>query len=95
MTVWDKLINRIKRIDKNLRFEELEKVLVDMDYIPTQPRSGSSHWTFRKKDHAPITIPNHQPIKIAYVKEVKVAVMQYELEKIEEERKAKEKNEEG
>ena len=35
------------------------------------PRSGSSHYTFRKANCMPITIPKHEPIKKAYVKMVK------------------------
>ena len=27
------------------------------------PRSGSSHYTFRKSGKNPITIPKHEPIK--------------------------------
>ena len=35
------------------------------------PRSGSSHKSFRKKGYSTITIPQHDPIKKAYVKNVK------------------------
>lgn len=38
------------------------------------PRGGSSHCTFRKKGHIPITIPKHEPIKIVYIRLVKDAV---------------------
>ena len=31
------------------------------------PRSGSSHYTFRKPGCQPITIPKHEPIKKVYV----------------------------
>ena len=31
------------------------------------PRSGSSHYTFRKQGRMPITIPKHEPIKKVYV----------------------------
>ena len=39
-----------------------------------QPRGGSSHYIFRKKDCAPITIPKHEPIKRAYVMLVREVV---------------------
>lgn len=39
-----------------------------------QPRGGSSHYTFRKKGCAPITIPRHEPIKRAYVMLVREVV---------------------
>ena len=35
------------------------------------PKSGSSHYTFRKAGKSPITIPKHEPIKTVYVKMVK------------------------
>ncbi|WP_215904681.1 hypothetical protein [Treponema denticola] len=40
----------------------------------TSPRSGSSHYTFRKKGCNPITIPNRAPIKSIYVRMVKEVV---------------------
>ncbi|MBQ6222736.1 MAG: hypothetical protein IJJ44_09010 [Solobacterium sp.] len=38
------------------------------------PRSGSSHYTFRKKGYNPITIPKHEPIKKVYVEMVRKVV---------------------
>jgi hypothetical protein len=38
------------------------------------PRSGSSHYTFRKEGCAPITIPKHEPIKKVYVLMVKEVI---------------------
>ena len=58
MSQWDKLIADILREDAHLRFEDLCKALEKMGYTARQPRSGSSHYTFRKADHMPITIPN-------------------------------------
>ena len=37
----------------------------------TAPKSGSSHYTFRKAGCDPITIPKHEPIKKVYVQMVK------------------------
>lgn len=42
------------------------------------PRGGSSHFTFRKKGHIPITIPKHEPIKTVYVRLVKEAIEEAE-----------------
>ena len=39
------------------------------------PRGGSSHYTFRKSDCYPITIPKHEPIKKVYVQKVKEIVV--------------------
>ena len=38
------------------------------------PRSGSSHYTFRKQGCMPITIPKHEPIKKVYVEMVRQKV---------------------
>ena len=38
------------------------------------PRSGSSHFTFRKAGCQPITIPKHEPIKKVYVEMVRQIV---------------------
>ncbi len=38
------------------------------------PKGGSSHATFRKKGHSPITIPKHDPIKKVYVEMVRDVV---------------------
>ena len=40
----------------------------------TAPRSGSSHYTFRKDGCYPITVPKHEPIKKTYVIMVKEIV---------------------
>ena len=38
------------------------------------PRSGSSHYTFRKQGCMPVTIPKHEPIKKVYVEMVRQIV---------------------
>ncbi len=74
MSQWDKLIERIRTLDKNMRFEELRKILEYYGYHMSGPASGSSHKTFRKPGCMPITIPMHDPIKRAYVEIVKNVV---------------------
>ena len=74
MSQWDKLLNKIKSLDKDMRFTELKKVLRSYGYIESQPKKGSSHYTFRKTGCNPITIPNHEPIKVVYVRMVKEIV---------------------
>lgn len=74
MSQFEKLLQRIKSLSKDLRFDELRKVLEAYGYTMTAPRSGSSHYTFRKPGCAPITIPKHEPIKKVYVLMVKEAV---------------------
>lgn len=74
MSKWDKLLKRISNLSKDLRFDELRKVLESYGYIMYSPRSGSSHYTFRKIGCQPITIPKHEPIKKVYVQMVKQIV---------------------
>ena len=42
MSKWDKLITRICNLSKDLRFDELRKVLESYGYEMNAPRSGSS-----------------------------------------------------
>ena len=74
MSKWDKLLTRICSLSKDLRFDELRKVLESYGYEINAPRSGSSHYTFRKAGCQPITIPKHEPIKKIYVEMVKQIV---------------------
>lgn len=74
MSKWDKLLNKISSLAKDLRFDELRKVLESYGYAMHQPRNGSSHYTFRKHGCQPITIPKHEPIKKVYVEMVRKVV---------------------
>ena len=74
MSQFDKLINEILSLSKDLRFDEVRKVLEYVGYTMNAPRGGSSHYTFRKEGCMPITIPKHEPIKKVYVKMVKEIV---------------------
>ena len=71
MSKKDKLIARIMSLDKNIRAEEITKVMEEMGYTPEFPSGGSSHCTFRKKGRNPITIPFHKPISVVYLKLVR------------------------
>lgn len=74
MSKWDKLLAKICTLSKDIRFDELRKVLESYGYEMSAPKSGSSHYTFRKVGHRIITIPKHEPIKKAYVELVKKIV---------------------
>ena len=74
MSKWDKLIIRISNLSKDLRFDELRKVLESYGYEMNAPRGGSSHYIFRKQGCMPITIPKHEPIKKVYVEMVRQIV---------------------
>lgn len=74
MSKWDKLLMRISNLSKDIRFDKLRKVMESYCYKMNAPRSGSSHYTFRKPGCQPITIPRHEPIKKVYVEMVKEIV---------------------
>ena len=81
MAQWNKLLDKIKSLDKDMRFAELKKILESYGYKVSQPKRGSSHYTFRKAGCNPITIPNHEPIKVVYVRMVKEIVEAEEANK--------------
>ena len=60
MAQWEKLLAKILSLDKDMRFTELKKVLQSYGYRMTQPKRGSSHYTFWKDGCNPITIPKHE-----------------------------------
>lgn len=74
MSQWDKLLSRIKNLSIDLKFDELRKVLESYGYVMNAPRSGSSHYTFRKPGYYPITIPKNEPIKKIYVEKVRKVI---------------------
>ena len=82
MSKLDKLIEEILKLNKNLRFEELAKVLIKLGYVQHQPKGGSSHYTFRKDGCMPITIPKVIPVKKIYVKMVKEVILQNGYEEV-------------
>jgi hypothetical protein len=74
MSQFGKLLQRIRSLDKGMRFDELKRVLGHYGYTMSGPASGSSHKTFRKAGCFPITIPQHEPIKKVYVEMVRDVV---------------------
>lgn len=74
MSKWDKLLSQIALLSRDIRFDEIQKVLESYGYVMTTPRRGSSHHAFRKSGCQPITIPKHEPIKRVYVEKVKKVV---------------------
>ena len=74
MSKWEKLLQKILSLSKDMRFDERRRVLESYGYEMNAPRGGSSHYTFRKDGCQPITIPKHEPIKKVYVQMVKEIV---------------------
>lgn len=68
MSKLEKLLEKIKNNPKQVRFEELDKLLIRSGFERRQPRGGSSHYTYIKGT-ARITVPFSQPhIGETYVK---------------------------
>lgn len=74
MSQYSKLLKRIYSLDKNLRFDEIKKVMDTLGYTMNGPSGGSSHKTFRKKGCPTITIPQHEPLRQVYVAMVRDAL---------------------
>lgn len=68
MSRLEKLYQRIKNSPKQVRFDELRKLLLRAGFKERQPRSGSSHYTYTKGGKV-ITVPKDNPVKPEYVKE--------------------------
>jgi len=77
MSKWEKLIHKILKLNRNLRFDDLAKALIKIGYTQNQPKSGSSHYTFRKSGCMPVTIPKHTPLNKVYIEMVRDIVQEY------------------
>ncbi len=71
MSKYEKQLERVQKLDENLRFDELKAILEKIGYEMRGPSGSSSHMTFRKEESPPITIPTHEPVKKVYVAMVK------------------------
>ena len=84
MTKFDKLYAEIVRNPKDVKFEELEKLIIGFGFERRKQRSGTSHFQYSHPDLIEIlTIPFARPIKAVYVKEALYAILK--LERSEEE----------
>ncbi|HIP26095.1 MAG TPA: type II toxin-antitoxin system HicA family toxin [Flavobacteriaceae bacterium] len=68
MSKKEKLIEAIKNNPKNVRFEDLKKILENIGY--TAINNGGSHYVFTKEGSVSLTIPYKKPVKVVYVKQV-------------------------
>lgn len=67
MSKLKKLLQKIKNNPKQIRFEELDKILLHYGFTRRQPSGGSSHYVYFKANKV-ISIPFHQPhVKGFYV----------------------------
>ena len=57
MSQFDKLIQKVFD-EKDITYQEAEKILISLGYVARTPRSGSSHITFTKSPNQIITLVN-------------------------------------
>lgn len=75
MTRFDKLYNQIVNNPKDVKFEDLDKLLTRYGFECRQPRGGSSHYTYHHPKIAEVlSIPKARPIKAIYVKKAIAAI---------------------
>jgi predicted RNA binding protein YcfA (HicA-like mRNA interferase family) len=67
MSKLEKLLQKIKNNPKQVRFKELDKILMKYGFTKRQPSGGSSHYIYLK-GKTRLVVPYHQPhIKALYV----------------------------
>ena len=67
MSKLEKLLERIRNNPKNVRFEELDKILIHYGFTKRQSSGGSSHYYYTKGEKL-LSVPFHKPhIKVIYV----------------------------
>ena len=75
MTQFDKLIQKILE-EKEITYQEAEKVLVSLGYVARAPKGGSSHITFTKSPNQIITLVKTQkPLKKYLIRLIKEAIL--------------------
>ncbi|MBN1869153.1 MAG: type II toxin-antitoxin system HicA family toxin [Candidatus Omnitrophica bacterium] len=81
MSKIEKLFEKILSSPKEVRFSELQKVLLELGYS-SRPGKGS-HTVFCHPDFHPIVVPHRSPVKKVYVEQVRELLRSY-LEKTKE-----------
>ena len=68
MTKKEKLFKRLLELPKDLRFEELDKILVSVGYV--LERTRGSHAIYTKSGANTLTIPRKSPVKSYLIQQV-------------------------
>ena len=80
MSKRDKLLQNIRNNPKNVRFETIQKIMLDYGFIETQPSGGSSHYTYHRGIYR-ITITRDIPVNKIYIKKTLEIIDKLEAEK--------------
>lgn len=75
MGTFERLYRRIINNPRDVRFEDLDRLLRRYGFQCRQPRKGSSHYNYyHSKVPYILTIPKDRPIKAIYVKQAIEAI---------------------
>jgi hypothetical protein len=75
LSTFKKLLPRIKNNPKQVRFEELDRILIKNGFTRRQPRGGSSHY-FYSKGSVKIPIPHRQPYVLSCYVEAVIEILE-------------------
>lgn len=79
MTKFEKLYAEMVRNPKEVKFEDLEKLIIRFGFERRKQRSGTRHFQYSHPDLTEIlTIPFSRPVKSVYVKEALDAIRKLE-----------------
>lgn len=69
MTRLEKLFIKILHAPKELRFEELQRVLMQLGYLASSGKG--SHMVFRHQTYPVVVVPRRSPVKRVYIEQVR------------------------
>ncbi len=72
MTRRQKLLEKLSSNPRNVRFEDVDKLLRWCGY--ESRHRGGSHYVYKKAGCRPLTIPYRRPLKSVYVKKALAAI---------------------
>jgi predicted RNA binding protein YcfA (HicA-like mRNA interferase family) len=72
----EKLLDKLRNNPKNVRFEELDNLLQSYGFECRKPKRGT-HYVYKHKRGASITVPYAKPMKSTYVKKVIALIEEY------------------
>jgi transcription-repair coupling factor (superfamily II helicase) len=80
MSKSDKLLSQIINNPRDVRFDDLNKLLIRYGFERRQSRRGSSHYTYSHSNLVDIlTIPFNRPVNVEYVKRAIDAIQKVDM----------------
>ena len=75
LSTFKKVLQRVKNNPQQVRFEELDHILIKKGFIKRQPRGGSSHY-FYFRGSIKISIPHRQPYVLSCYVEAVIDILE-------------------